>query len=138
MVYKFTAYGHPNISATHKTTLEFTKDEHVSLNGSCIVGIKSDFDLKELKDFIKKSKNEEIEIIIGIKIKKIQEKITAKLNPEFNSDKELIVRKSDFTSERTFGIKSDKAAFDLNRGIVPYLKEKNNKLIISINFLVII
>lgn len=138
MVYKFTAYGHPNISATHKTTLEFTKDEHVSLNGSCIVGIKSDFDLKELKDFIKKSKNEEIEIIIGIKIKKIQEKITAKLNPEFNSDEELIVRKSDFTSERTFGIKSDKAAFDLNRGIVPYLKEKNNKLIISINFLVII
>lgn len=132
MIYKFTAYGHPNILATHKTTLELTKDEHISLNGNCIVGVKSNFDLKELKNITKKSKNGEIVITIGIKDKKIQEKITAKLNPGFNNDKELVVRKTDFASERTFGIKSDKAAFDLDRGLIPYLKEKNNEIVISI------
>ena len=31
MIYKFSAYGHPNILGTHKTTLEFTKDEAVQI-----------------------------------------------------------------------------------------------------------
>ena len=60
MIYKFNAYGHPNILATHKTTLEFTKDKEVSLKGDCIVAVKADFDLIKIKEFIKDSKNNRI------------------------------------------------------------------------------
>ena len=56
MQYKFKAYGHPNITAKHKTTLEFTKDKELSLRGDCIVGVKSDFELPLIKNFISQLK----------------------------------------------------------------------------------
>lgn len=134
MTYKFNAYGHPNVLATHKTTLEFTKDDEVSLNGDCIVGVKADFNLKKIKQFTKKLKNKNIIIIIETisKDKKIKEKITAEINSQFDSDRELVIRKTDFISERTFAINSNKAAFDLNRHLIGSLKEKKNKISIII------
>ena len=129
MLYKFHAYGNPNILATHKTTLEFTKDKEISLKGDCIIGVKADFDLMEIRNFIKNSIIKEITITIGtINNKKIKETINAELNPNFNSNEEIVIRKMDFVSERTFAIRSNKAAFDLNRGLIRFLKEKENKI----------
>lgn len=129
MLYKFNAYGHPNISGTHKTTLEFTKDKELSLAGDCIVGINSDFELKKLKEFIKKIKNKKITITIkAINDKGIQEKIFAELNLNFNSDKEFVIRKTNFISDRTFAISSNKSAFDLNRDLIGFLRKKKNKI----------
>ncbi|MBI2654526.1 DUF371 domain-containing protein [Candidatus Woesearchaeota archaeon] len=130
MIYKFIAYGHPNILATHKTTLEFTKDKVLSLKGDCIVGVNADFDLNELKKFIRKSKNNKVAIKIQSSNKKFQETINAQINPKFNSNKELVIRKTDFVSERTFAIKSNKAAFEVNRDLIEFLKVKENRIII--------
>ena len=130
MHYKFNAFGHPNILATHKATLEFTKDKAISLKGDCIVGVNSNFELSEIKKFIKNSINKKISITIKTKTK--QEKISAELNPNFNSNKELVIRKADFVSERTFAIRANKAAFDLNRNLIDFLKEKNNKISVII------
>ena len=48
---KFSILGHENILATHKNTLEFTKDDFVTKTGDCIVGISSDFNItKETKN----------------------------------------------------------------------------------------
>ena len=131
MLYKFHAYGHPNILATHKTTLEFTKDEDLTKNGNCIIGIKADFELGKLKNFIKKSNNR-IMIIIEAPDKKIKEKIAAELNPNFNDNNEIVIRKADFLSGRTLGIRADKAAFELNRNLIRYLKGKKNKILVII------
>lgn len=137
MLYKFNAYGHPNIFGTHKTTLEFTKDEYISLKGDCIAGVKADFELKKLRHFIKNTKNKKISIIIkpitnNKKCKNIQETIFATINPDFNDSKEFVIRKTDFISERTFAINSNKAAFDLKRHLINYLKEKKNKISVVI------
>ena len=131
MIYKFNAYGHPNIQAAHKTTLEFTKDENVSLKGDCIVGIKADFELKELENFMKKCKNNKILITISNN-KEIKEKILAEINPNFDDDKEFVIRKTNFISKRTFAINSNKVAFDLNRSLISYLKEKENGIVVTI------
>ena len=133
MRYKFYANGHPNILGTHKTTLEFTKDDDLSLRGNCIIGVKADFDLSKIKKFIKKTKNKNIKITIrpiskNKKYKKIQEKITAEFNPSFNSNNELVIRKTDFVSERTFAIRADKAAFELDMLLILFLKEKDNRV----------
>ena len=53
MEYSFNCYGHENITARHKTTLEFTKDRDLSLKGDCIIGVKADFSLPQLKNLIK-------------------------------------------------------------------------------------
>jgi len=132
MIYKFTAYGHPNILGTHKTTLEFTKEHELSLKGDCIIGVNSDFNLIEIKKFIKEQKNKKVAIIIAPEFKKFQEVIIAELNPNFSSEKEFVIRKTDFVSERTFAISSNKAAFGLNRGLIDYLKEKKNRITVII------
>lgn len=138
MRYSFTCYGHNNVISRHKTTLEFTKDEDLSLKGDCIVGVKADFSLLELKKFIKSLKNNNKKITIIIETiensdnENIVEKINAEINPDFNSDKEIVIRKSDFISERTFAINADKAAFELNKDLVEFLKVKYNKIKIII------
>ena len=134
MLYKFNACGHPNILATHKTTLEFTKDKEVSLKGDCIVGVNADFDLSEIKKFIKKLKNNKITITIKTikKDNKIEETITAEVNKNFNDNHEFVIRKTDFVSERTFAIKSNKAAFELNRDLIRFLREYRNKISVII------
>ena len=128
MKYLFTCYGHDNITCKHKTTLEFTKDKDLSLKGDCIVGVKADFSLVQLKKFIKSlGNNKKITITIEAinKDYKITEKINAEINPGFNSNKEMVIRKTDFISERTFAIKSDKAACEVTAGLVSFLKDRN-------------
>lgn len=161
MKYSFTCYGHENITCKHKTTLEFTKSNELSLKGDCIVGVKADFSIKEIKRFVESlGNNKKIIIIIetineeynnkdyneksinnqknnsnnidktmknnsNYKNKKITEKINAEINPGFDSDKEMVIRKSDFADKRTFAIKADKAACELNAGLVNFLKDRN-------------
>src|SRR3989338_4531072 len=97
--YSFNAYGHSNITATHKTTVEFTKDKDLSLKGSCILGVNADFELEKIKNFIKSLKNsknflghkksqsdffvENKKIKLIIKVNGISEEIIAELNPDF-------------------------------------------------------
>ena len=130
MQYKFNAHGHKNILAAHKTTLEFTKDAEVSLKGDCIAGINADFELDKIKNFIEQLKNNKISITISNG--KIHETIFATINQNFDANKELVIRKTGFISERTFAIKADKAAFELNRQLIRYLKEKRNKISVII------
>ncbi len=132
MQYKFHAYGHTNILSTHKMTLEFTKDSEVSKKGDCIVGVKADFELSKIKELIKKSRNKKITITIETSDKKIKEMLKAELNPSFNNDKELVIRKSDFVSDRTLARRANKAAFELKRDLIDYLKEKDNRIIVIV------
>lgn len=128
MEYSFTCYGHENILSKHKTTLEFTKDDDLSLKGDCIIGIKANFSLPLLKKFIEKLNDKRITITIKNNKENDVEKINAEINPSFNSDKNIVIRKSDFIDERTFAINADKAAVELNRELINFLKEKKNKI----------
>ncbi|MBW2984188.1 DUF371 domain-containing protein [Candidatus Woesearchaeota archaeon] len=129
MSYSFSAYGRKNITAKHKTTLEFTKDKEVTKKGDCIVGAKADFDLKSIKKFIKNKKK----IRIKIKAGDFCEEIRCEVNPNFGDSKEIVIRKSDFISKRTLGINANKAAADLNKKIIELLKNPNQKLLISLS-----
>lgn len=121
---KFFSYGHKNILATHKTTLEFTKDKMLSMEGDCIIGVNSDFDLKLLKEFLKKNKK----INVKIKVDDDAEGFSCEANPDFNDEHELVIRKTDFNSKRTFGVKADKAAADIDRKIVQKLREDGKRI----------
>ena len=55
-----------------------------------------------------------MKIIIIIKEKKWE--VNAELNPDFDDDKEIVIRKSDFISKRTLGVNADKGAVDLGFG----------------------
>lgn len=114
----FRAWGQPNIKAEHKTTIEFTKDEYVSPEGDCIIGVKATFDKEKLKEFVKKHKKVKITIKTGA----LSETITAKTNPAFDDEKELVIRMGEHASARTFAVRADKAAKHLNRELVRALQ----------------
>ena len=123
---QFTAYGHPNITATHKTTFEFTKESFVTKTGDCIVGINADFSLLELKKLLGNKK-----IKIKIKVDDKTEEAIAQPNKAFSSNHELVVRKTSFVSKRTLATNANKAAVDFNN-IREKLKNPNQKIIIDI------
>lgn len=114
----FRAWGHPNIKASHKTTIEFTKEDYVSPEGDCIIGIKSTFDTEKLKEFAKKHEKAKITIKTGA----LKEVITAKTNPSFNDEKEMVIRMGEYASSRTFAVRADKASKHLNRELVRALQ----------------
>jgi hypothetical protein len=119
MEYSFAAEGHPNILATHATTIEFTKDRELTHRGNCIVAVEADFSLQQLQKFLNFKK---IRIIIAVAGEK--EVITAVPNHSFSSSREIVIRRSDFASDRTFAIKADKAAIDIDRKLVNALKNR--------------
>ncbi|HLC96111.1 MAG TPA: DUF371 domain-containing protein [Candidatus Nanoarchaeia archaeon] len=129
MSYSFSCYGHPNITAKHKTTLEFTKDKHISLKGDCIIGVNADFDAKKIKDSLKSSKR----IKIFIKVDEFGEEVNCEYNPGFNGNKELVIRKSGFISERTLGIGADKACTDLNAEMASKLKNSGQMITVVLS-----
>jgi len=127
MEYSFRIHGHENILSTHNRTIEFTKDTELTRNGDCIVGVKADFSLGELKKFLQLQR---IKIVIAVD--NISDIVTAIPNVKFNSDHELVIRMGDFDSGRTFAIRADKAASHLGSKLVSLLKAgKSGKVSIS-------
>ena len=122
MKYVFTASGHQNIRATHKTTLEFTHDPHLTPKGDCIVAVSADFDISKLKKFLYKD-----EVRITIAVDHTKEKIIAKPNPEFSDRNEMVIRLGDFRSARTFAIDADKAAKHLKKELITKLTDPKPK-----------
>ena len=44
----------------------------------------------------------------------------------------MVIRKSDFISNRTFAINADKSAFELNNKLIEFLKGKENKVVVTL------
>lgn len=114
----FHAYGHPNIRGTHKNTMEFTKDEHLSIDGDCIIGVKSDFDTAKLAEFAKKNKTARFTLSAG----GVTETFTATMNPDFSDQKEAVVRIGEFVDARTLAHRAEKSAKYLSRALIEKMK----------------
>ncbi len=115
--YSFGIHGHRNVLSTHKKTMEFTKDSELTKNGDCILGVSADFELKKLKSFLGCER-----VRITIAVDSISDTITAVPNKKFSSSQEMVMRIGEFDSERTFAVRADKAASDLNRALVAALR----------------
>jgi len=122
---KFTIKGHKNLLSTHQNTIEFTKDSHLTTKGDCIVGINANF--KNIKSLLKSKRAK-----ATIKAGKLSDSFSFEINPRFDHKSEIVIRKSDFRDKRTLGIKSNKAAINLNKKLINYLKN-NKKATVEIN-----
>jgi len=126
----FNAKGHENILGTHKRTFEFTKDDELTVDGDCILGVKADFDINAIKAFVKGKKGSKV--TVTIRAAGHAEAVHAELNKGFCDARELVVRKSDFGSERTFAVKADKACSDIKRELVNALKKPEQAIEVTL------
>ena len=135
MIEIINTHGHHNIRATHRTTLEITKEEHLTPRGDCIVGIKADRSLPELSDEFKEiMQREDAKLEIVLRSGELAERISAHGHPNltFTHPTDIVVRKSNFVCDRTLAIRADKSAFDLNRKFVEKLKDDDCRVVVEL------
>ena len=128
-------YGHRNIQATHKTTLEITKDKHLTKRGDCIVAVAADRALSDLSaEFKETLRKTNAKLTITIEVDGITEQIDAEGSPNLilAHPSDLVVRKSDYVCNRTLAIRADKAACDLSRELIEKLKNPQQKVKITL------
>ena len=132
------AQGHENILATHKTTLEFTKDQHMSKKGDCIVAVAADKALTDLSaEFKENMRKPNAKLIITIEAGSLSEQVNAFGSPKLilNHPTDAVIRKSDYVCSRTLAVHADKAAQDLARDIVEKLEnpKQNVKITLTVH-----
>ena len=125
MIFKLTSKGHRNVTSLHKSKFEVTKDVEIGPTADCIVGTSAD---KSMLNFPQEFKN---------KIANSNTKVTVILDTENGHDEitgfghedltlthptDIVCRKSDYTCSRTLMINADKAAKDLDSGLIEDLK----------------
>lgn len=132
IIEKIYAYGHQNISCTHKTTIEITKDNSITNRATCILATnasKACFDLnEELKRLIFCEKK----IKVKIKVDNISDTFFGfgHKNLKLLSHKDLVFRKSDYICDRTVLIKCSKSSNELDSNIIEKMKIPQKKILI--------
>ncbi len=127
MAYVFHAYGHENILATHKNTLEFTKDADVSKNGDCILGVLADFDTQEIRQLLT-APTIQMSIMLDGTDKKFV--ISGQSSKTFCSKHEIVLRRGEFLSDRTLMVRVDKVCNDIPREFVQLVQSPSQRMTI--------
>jgi hypothetical protein len=129
------AQGHRNIQSTHKSTLEITKDDKLSKRGDCIIAVSANRALADLSPRFKENlRRGSSKVTMFIETEGITEKVNAYGNPRLilSHPTDMVVRRSDHICSRTLAIKADKAACDLSRELINRLKNREQKIRITL------
>ncbi len=130
------ARGHKNIRATHKTTLEITKEKYLSPRGDCIIGVSADKSISELNETFKQALNTGAPAKVKLKLPDygLEEVLIGFGHPKlsFTHKTDIVIRKSKYICGRTLLISANKAASDLNREFVDLLKDKKTEILVII------
>lgn len=124
-----------NVRATHHSTLEFTKENHLTRTGDCIIAVAADKGPSDLSDEFKASlRQPNAKLTITIEADGITEQINAHGSPNLilTHPSDIVVRKSNTVDSRTLAIDADKAAHDLSRQLVERLRNPNQKIKITL------
>jgi len=113
----------------------FTREKHLSKTGDCIIAVAADKATADLSaDFKHKLREPNAKLIITIEADDLTQQIRASGSPKLGltDPLEMVVRKSDYISDRTIGIYSDKSSNDLPREFVEKLKNPNRRITITL------
>jgi len=127
-MYQFKAYGHPNVTGSHTTTLEITKEKEIGQQAHCIIAVGADYSLEKIKALILRSER----IQMTIESAGLAEALIFIPNNDFSDNKEIVIRKSTFISSRTLGVDCDKASSDLSQALVEKLKKPEYRIKITL------
>lgn len=129
------AHGHPNVLATHKTTLEITREATLSKRGDCIIAVDATKAAADLSaEFKEAVKRENAEITILIEADGERETLKAKGSPllTFKHTADMVIRKSNYVCSRTIAIRAGKAATDLSRKLIEKLRDPTQRVKITL------
>ena len=129
------AFGHPNILASHPTTIMITKERQVTKRGDCIVAVDADKSVADLSTEFKRAlRQPKAKLIVELEVDGLKGEITAFGSPELklNHPNDLVIRKSEFVSDRTLAVKADKSSGDLSKAVVEKLKNPKQQVTLTL------
>jgi hypothetical protein len=118
--------GHPKVSALHPTTIEITMEEDLTERGDCIVGVGAGKGCAQLSEGVKAgirrgSSAVLLRLVVGSESFVV--KATGDPRLTLSHPHEIVVRRSDFVSDRTIAVRADAAARDIPRSMVARLRD---------------
>ena len=118
---RVSALGHPNVRATHETTLEVTKEPGVTRRGDCIVAVGADKGCSDLAPGLRRALvTDGSRVVIKIFCGGEEDVVVAEGSGRLtlSSPVSMVVRKSGYVCGRTLAVRANKAAADLSRALI--------------------
>ncbi len=129
------AFGHPNIRSTHPTTIMITKERQVTQRGDCVVAVDADKSVADLSaEFKNTLRQPKAKLTIELEVDGLKGEINAFGSPDLtlNHPNDLVIRTSEFVSDRTLAVKADKSSGDLSRAVVEKLKNPKQQVTLTL------
>jgi len=126
-------YGHEKVLCTHTTTIEITKDKHLTKKGNCILGICASKACYDLNPVLKKELQKNNKFRISIKVDDLIDSFYGSGSTDLKllDKKDIVFRKSDFICDRTVLINCTKSSNEINRDLVKKLNISGKKFLIT-------
>ena len=130
-----TFYGHPNVRSLHSKTVEITRDDHLTLRGDCIIGVRASKACADLDQNLRRRLRSNdsvvrIEIMVGDESFLINGKGDERFTLQNPHD--IVIRKTGFVCPRTMSVRCDRASSDLPRKMVRMLQDTEERGIFRI------
>jgi uncharacterized protein len=126
------ARGHPNVTGTHRSTFEVTRDAEISASADCIIAVGADKGAATLSEGYKKAAaRDDAFITCVIESGGFRDTVTGwgSKDMTFIVEDSMVFRASDFVCGRTVMIHADKPAARLDRRLIESLAEGNKTII---------
>jgi uncharacterized protein len=117
--------GHPMVRSTHPTTIEITTEDYLTENGDCIIGVGASKGCAGLGSEVKEQLRKPgslvtFRIVAGPAMFEVRAAGDPRLT--LSDPHEMVIRKSNFISDRTVAVNADAASRNIPRNLVRLLK----------------
>ena len=121
-------HGHPMVLALHPTTIEITTEGHLTKRGDCIIGVGAEKGCDGLRPETKRALGRlGARVSIRITVADQAFELEARGDPRLTltDPHDIVIRKSDYVSDRTLALRASAAAKDVPRRMVGLLRDPN-------------
>lgn len=118
--YRFRAFGHINVRAEHKSTLEVTAEEHLTPRGDCIIGVRAPHGSAGLPKNVKNTLRNGWNACLVVRAGSYSDVVCGRGDTrlQLSDETRMIFRKSSFIEPATVFVGADKSARDLDRRLI--------------------
>jgi len=118
-------FGHAMVRGIHQKTMEITTEEHLTPRGDCIIGVGASKGLSQLSPQVKRALRSDLaraRITIVTPGGKYSFAAWGSRELSFESETDMVIRRSSFVCGRTLAIRADSSASEIPRDLLGTLK----------------
>ncbi len=135
--FTFTARGHVNVRAKHRTTLEVTREDWLTPRGDCILGVSSEVGAAGLPGWIREAARDPGSVIVMVLCSGgVCDSVAGRGDPRITLDDpdRIVVRRSTYVDGKTLMVEASKAAAHVRRDLVEHLR-RGEPLLVALTVL---